>query len=208
MPIIYLIDNKSFIPGMTDYTKLSEEELVACLQQDKLNAFKEIYARYWRKLFSAAFKRLKNKDLSEEIVQELFTNLWVKRHSLHLENGVAAYLYTSVSHYVIDYYRKELVREKYRQQFKVIHNDMDNSTEESILLKDLTETIESEISQLPDKCRSVFELSRKEHKSNKEIALYLGISEKTVENHLTKALKKLHLGLSHYLGILMFLWFL
>lgn len=193
---------------MTDYTILSEEELVVYLKQDKLNAFKEIYTRYWKRLYSAAYKRLKNKELCEEIVQELFTNLWIKRQTLHINTGLAAYLYSSVSHYVIDQYRKELVREKYREAFKVIHSQQtDNSTEEAILLKDLTDTIESEISHLPDKCRSVYELSRKEHKSNKEIAMYLGISEKTVENHLTKALKRLQIGLNHYLGLVLFLCF-
>lgn len=194
---------------MIDYNKLSEKELVDYLKQDKLNAFREIYSRYWKTMYSAAFKRLKSKELSEEIVQELFTTLWVKRHSLNINNGVAPYLYTAVSHAVIDHYRKEMVREKYKQAFKVIHfADSDNSTEETILLRDLNETIESEISQLPDKCRSVYELSRKEYKTNKEIALHLGISEKTVENHLTKALKRLQVGLNHYLYMALPLLFL
>ncbi|WP_448702444.1 RNA polymerase sigma-70 factor [Mucilaginibacter sp. AW1-3] len=186
---------------MTDYAKLSEVELVELLREDELNAFKEIYKRYWKKLYGSAYKRLKNKELSEEIVQELFTTLWFKRQSIHINHGVSAYLYSSVMHHVIDHFRKESVREKYREAFKVIHNDLDNSTEEAILLKDLTDTIELEINLLPDKCRSVYTLSRKEHKSNKEIALYLGISEKTVENHLTKALKRLQLGLGHYLTL-------
>ena len=192
---------------MTDYTRLSEEELVVLLKEDRLNAFREIYKRYWKRLYGAAYKRLKSKEQAEEIVQELFTSLWVKRQSLQISTGVSAYLFSSVSHLVIDHYRKEMVRERYREAFVLTHPDADNSTEEAILLKDLTETIESEISQLPDKCRSVYELSRKEHKSNKEIASYLGISEKTVENHLTKALKRLQLGLSHYLGLLLFLLF-
>jgi RNA polymerase sigma-70 factor (family 1) len=183
---------------MTEYNKLSEKELVDYLKQDKLSAFKEIYERYWKPLYGAAYKRLKSKELAEEIVQELFTTLWIKRHTLNISAGVAGYLYNAVTHQVIDHYRKELVREKYKQAFRVIHNDMDNSTEEAIMLKELTETIESEISLLPDKCRSVYELSRKEHKSNKEIAIVLGISEKTVENHLTKALKRLQLGLNNY----------
>jgi len=186
---------------MTDYAKLSEVELVELLRDGDLGAFKDIYKRYWKKLYGAAYKRLKSKELSEEIVQELFTNLWFKRHSFHINHGVDAFLYSSVMHLVIDHFRKESVREKYREAFKVVHNDMDNSTEEQILLKDLADTLELEINQLPDKCRSVYTLSRKEHKSNKEIALYLGISEKTVENHLTKALKKLQLGLSHYLTL-------
>jgi RNA polymerase sigma-70 factor (family 1) len=190
---------------MIDYANLPEEELVVLLREDELNAFKEIYKRYWKKLYAAAYKRLKNKELSEEIVQELFTNLWFKRQSFHFNHGVASYLYASVMHYVIDHYRKESVRERYRENFKVVHNETDNSTEESILLKDLTDTIESEISLLPEKCRSVYTLSRKENKTNKEIAQYLGISEKTVENHLTKALKRLQLGLSHYLSLALLL---
>jgi RNA polymerase sigma-70 factor (ECF subfamily) len=73
------------------------------------------------------------------------------------------------------------------------------------MLKDLTSVVENEISQLPDKCRSVYELSRNQHKTNKEIAQHLGISEKTVENHLTKALKRLRFGLGHYLPAFIFL---
>jgi RNA polymerase sigma factor (sigma-70 family) len=80
----------------------------------------------------------------------------------------------------------------------LVNADFDSSTEDEIMLRDLKNTIALEVSQLPDKCRSVYELSRIEHKSNKEIASHLGISEKTVENHLTKALKRLKLGLDHY----------
>ena len=70
------------------------------------------------------------------------------------------------------------------------------------MLKDMMQSIESEVNQLPDKCRSVYELSRIENKTNKEIAQYLDISEKTVENHLTKALKRLRLNLGHYIVLI------
>lgn len=102
---------------------------------------------------------------------------------------------------VIDQHRKELVKERYKEAFKIVHSELDNTTENELMLKELTYTIEEEVSHLPDKCKSVYQLSRNEHKTNKEIALYMGISEKTVENHLTKALKKLRVGLSHYLMI-------
>jgi RNA polymerase sigma-70 factor (family 1) len=181
---------------MSDFTTFSDEDLLLLLKQDKLSAFKELYVRHWKKLYSDAYKRLKSKEVAEEIVQEIFTNFWLKRESLQI-NVVAAYLHAAVATRVIDQYRKELTRAKYREAFKVVHAEADNSTEETIMLKDLVYTIEAEVSQLPDKCRSVYELSRNEHKTNKEIALYLGISEKTVENHLTNALKKLRVGLSH-----------
>lgn len=187
---------------MTDFTELSEDELMRLLRLDKLQAFRELYSRYWKKLFDEAYKRLRSKEQAEEVVQELFTNLWTKRQSIQINTTISAYLFSSVAHHVIDIYRKEMVRVKYSQAFKIVNTEADTSTEDGIMLKDLTYTIEEEISHLPDKCRSVYELSRKEHKTNKEIASYLGISEKTVEQHLTKALKKIRFTLSHYLLVL------
>jgi RNA polymerase sigma-70 factor (family 1) len=191
--------------GMTDFTKLSDDDLIRRLKSDEFGAFKELYIRHWKALFSEAYKRLKNRELSEEAVQDLFANLWAKRHGLQINTTVGGYLFVSIGHYVIDHYRKEMIRMKYRADFKTGHSEADYSTENTIMLKDLTSTVESEISQLPDKCRSVYELSRNEHKTNKEIAQHLGISEKTVENHLTKALKRLRFSLSHYLSVFIFL---
>jgi RNA polymerase sigma-70 factor (family 1) len=190
---------------MSDFTKLSEEELMSLLRQDQLSAFRELYVRHWKKLYADAYKRLKNRELAEEIVQEVFSNLWIKRARLQINTTLGGYLYSAVSHQIIDQYRKEVVRSKYKEAFKIVHSEVDNSTEDEIMLKELTVTIENEVSQLPDKCRSVYELSRKEHKSNKEIALQLSISEKTVENHLTNALRRLRHGLSHYLMIVVIL---
>jgi RNA polymerase sigma-70 factor (ECF subfamily) len=187
---------------MTDFSKLNEEELISLLQQDKLGAFREIYTRYWKVLYAEAYQRLKSKELSEEIVQELFTAVWHKRYAINVKTTLGGYLYSSVSNLVIDYYRKELVRLKYKESLKVVYSEADTSTEDAIMLKDMMQSIESEVNQLPDKCRSVYELSRIENKTNKEIAQYLGISEKTVENHLTKALKRLRLNLGHYIVLI------
>ncbi len=181
------------------FTSHSDDELLVSLKRDELGAFKEIYGRYWKKMFGEAYKRLKSKELAEEVVQEIFTSFWLKRHTLQATTNIGGYLHLAVYNGVIDLYRKEQVKEKYKQAFKVVHSELDTSTEDSIFMKELVYSIETEVSNLPDKCRSVYELSRNEHKSNKEIAVYLGISEKTVENHLTRALKKLRVGLSHYL---------
>jgi RNA polymerase sigma-70 factor (family 1) len=190
---------------MTDFTTLGEDELINLLQQDKLGAFREIYTRYWKQLYADAYKRLKNKEMAEEIVQEVFTSLWHKRGALNITQTLGGYLFTSVSNLVIDQYRKDLVRARYKESFKLVYSETDNSTEDAILVKELEHTIEHEVNSLPDKCRSVFELSRVEHKTNKEIASELGISEKTVEHHITKALKHIRVGLGNYLSIIVIL---
>jgi RNA polymerase sigma-70 factor (family 1) len=190
---------------MTDFNTLGEDELINLLQQGKLGAFREIYTRYWKQLYANAYKRLKNKEMAEEIVQEVFTSLWHKRGALNITQTLGGYLFTSVSNLVIDQYRKNLVRARYKESFKLVYSETDNSTEDAILVKELEHTIENEVNSLPDKCRSVFELSRVEHKTNKEIACELGISEKTVEHHITKALKHIRLGLGNYLSIIVIL---
>ncbi|MDF2432644.1 MAG: hypothetical protein JWP44_2275 [Mucilaginibacter sp.] len=95
---------------MGDFTKFSDQQLILLLKQDKLSAFREIYARYWKKLYSEAYKRLKSKELAEEVVQEIFTNFWLKRQSLQITTTINGYLYLAVANQVIDHYRKELVR--------------------------------------------------------------------------------------------------
>ena len=185
-----------------DISRLSDDELLVLIKQDKLSAFKELYSRYWKKLYAEAYKRLSSKELAEEIVQELFANLWLQRHARQINSTVGGYLYNAVTNRVIDQYRKEMVRNRHRDAMMVTHAEADNATEDAIMLRDLAYAIETEVSQLPDKCRQVYELSRNEYKSNKEIALMLGISEKTVENHLTKALKRLRVGLGHYLPVI------
>jgi RNA polymerase sigma-70 factor (family 1) len=187
---------------MTNYKQLSEEDLMDLLRQDSLGAFREIYTRNWKALYAEAYKRLKDKDQAEEIVQDLFAAFWNKRSTLQVNETLAGYLYTSVGYRVIDYYRREQIRQKHRQALEITFTEADHSTENNIMVKDLEYSINMAVGQLPDKCRSVYELSRVSHKTNKEIAEHLGISEKTVENHITRALRKLRVSLGSYLTLL------
>lgn len=181
---------------MKDFEKFSDEKLSIMLFNGDAGAFEEIFNRYWLKLYVAAYKRVKSREVAEEIIQDLFTLLWTKKESVQIHTSLAAYLYTSVRYMVFNHFQKEMVRENFKGTFLVSNTFYDNSTEETVLLNDLNRNIEKEVSHLPPKCRSVFELSRKENKTNREIAEVLGISEKTVEGHLTKAIKQLKLGLT------------
>lgn len=180
--------------------KPTDNELVALLQQDELSAFVEIYNRYWSRLYNVAYKRIKDHETCQEIVQDVFTNFWTKRIGLTLTLGLSNYLFTAVKNQVIDHYRKQVVRNNFR--FGLTHYDYDNSNEQTILLRDLQKHIVSLVDQLPDKCKSVYQLSRIENRSNKEIATLLNISEKTVEGHLTKALKQLRISLTGFLSLI------
>lgn len=192
---------------MRDIEKLSDEELSALLAEEVTAAFHEIFNRYWSHLYATAYQRVRNKEAAEEIVQDLFTSLWVKRKNVQIHTSLAAYLFTSVRYRVLNHIEKEAVRKNYKDALQIVTTVCENPTEETVFLNDLTRKIDKEIDLLPSKCRSVFELSRKEYKTNKEIAVMLGISEKTVENHLTKAITRLRLKLSDAISLVFILGF-
>ncbi len=186
---------------------LSDHDIIILLKQDDEAAFEELYNRYWSRLYAAAYKRVKSGETAGEIVQDLFTSIWKNRRSLQIRTSCEAYLFTAVRYLVLHHLEKEIVREKYRNSLRPLAHDYDNSTEEIIFRDDLREHLEKAVADLPSKCRSVFELSRMENKTNREIAEALGISEKTVENHLTKAISRIKLQLAgiFFLLLLFFL---
>lgn len=185
---------------------LNDNELAEKLRQGSNAAFEEIYKRYWDKLFNSAHKRLADFELCEEVVQDIFVKLWEKRELLSINTGLSNYLHTAVKYSVIDYYRKRLTEDAFISG-QLLLAQTDNSTEDNIILNDLKRYLEILIEQLPVKCRSVYQLSRAEHKTNKEIAAILNISEKTVEGHLTKALQSLRFGMAEYLPLAVLIFF-
>lgn len=182
---------------MPDLNILSDEELTLLLKEEQIDAFEELYNRYWDKLYAAAYKRLRSREISEEIVQDFFTSLWLNRKTNAIRSSFAGYVFTAVRYLVLNYIQKEIVRNAYKHGLLV--DKADNSTEETVIANDLLLNINKEVELLPLKCKSVFEMSRREHKTNKEIALELGISEKTVENQLTKALRRLRISLNGFI---------
>jgi len=187
---------------MNNFSESTDDELILLLQEGDSAAFKEIYNRYWDRLFNSAFKRLNNAELCEEIVQDVFTKLWIKRDGLAFTAGLSNYLFTAIRYNVIDTYRRQLLKTNYHKSMQQAKPDYTNITEENIFVRDLKAFVENELNHLPAKCRSVYELSRHQHKTNKEIALLLNISEKTVEGHLTKALAQLRLSLSEFMMVI------
>lgn len=180
---------------MNDLERLSDEALLGLLHDENRLAFNVLYNRYWKKLYNTASKRIKDREAAEEIVQDLFTSLWINRKKIRIHTSFESYLHGSVRYLIIACFQRQVNKLRFEEGFSKVNSLSDNTTEDFILTNDLIESLNRKVYALPDKCRSVFQLSRKDHKSNKEIAAALGISEKTVENHMTKALKLLRVGL-------------
>jgi len=169
----------------------TDEQLLLFMKEDKVFAFDEIYNRYWAKLFSQAYKRLGSRETTEELLQDLFTKLWINRNQIIINSSLGAYLSGSIKYLVLNQLEKEAVRKKFvliHKQASVTYN---NLTEETIISQELEGLVVQEVERLSPKCKSVFVLSRFDQYSNKDIAQQLNISEKTVENQITKAIKLL-----------------
>lgn len=174
---------------------LSDEGLIALIRENDLAAFERIYNKYWSKLYLSAYNIIRDRQISEDITQEVLVNLWMKRTSLEL-NSLNAYLYTAVRYQVFNVIRSGKVRADRFNKLEELFSS--NGGEYLLSEKDINRLLEQGIAELPEKCRQIFIMSRKEHLSTKEIAERLGIAPKTVENQLTVALNRLRKTLGDF----------
>lgn len=171
---------------MPPYIASEDNELQLLLAQGDQYAFTEIYRRYWDKLLAIAFNHTRDRSLAEDIVQNLFVNLWERRNNLGIDN-LDHYLATAVKFAVFkEYYRKQKRESNLLSKLSVEEEEL---IDERISAKFLEEYIFGLADHLPEKCRLVFKYSRMNHMTIREIAKKMGINTKTAEAHLTKALK-------------------
>lgn len=167
---------------------IKDKELLDQLKNNEKLAIEKIYNLYWEDLFLSAFNLLKNKEACEEIVQDVFITVWEKRTELQITYTLKGYLYGMVRFKVLNFLRSNSKEyptddtEGIEKRFQCI------TPETNLIYKEYEVYLESIIQSLPEKGREVYLLSRYEQLSNKEIALRLNISLKTVENHMTKSL--------------------
>ncbi|MBB5440232.1 RNA polymerase sigma-70 factor (ECF subfamily) [Pedobacter sp. AK017] len=176
------------------YADLSDRQLLDLLQEGNERALSEIYERYWSKLYLQAYNVIRDRQVSEDIVQEIIVQLWVKR-SVNQIDCLKAYLYTCVKYQVF----KALPLVKHKPVIYPDHFSFVNDTDSPLITKDIQRLLDEAIANLPLKCRNVFNLSRKDHLSTKEVAMRLGITPKTVENQLTIALRRIRFALDKVL---------
>ncbi|MDO5980183.1 RNA polymerase sigma factor [Flavivirga spongiicola] len=186
---------------MTLTRKRIDEDLVERLRNNDEEALSIIYKEYWEIMYLSAYNLLKNRAVSEDVVQEVFFSFWQKRSTLEIKVSIRSYLYTSVTYKVYDYFRKnkKMIKEELFQHFDEKVQAL--TPETKLIHKELVDYIDSLITQLPPKRLEVFKLSREEQLSNQEIAKRLGISKRTVEGHITKALIFLRSSLGVHISI-------
>lgn len=177
---------------------MTDEDLIALIRENDLGAFERIYNKYWSKLYLSAYNIIRDRQVAEDVTQEVLVNLWIKRANLKL-TSLNAYLYTSVRYQVFNVIRSGKVRADLFNRLEELFSN--NGGEELLSEKEINRLLEQGVAGLPEKCRQIFIMSRKEHLSTKEIAERLGIAPKTVENQLTVALNRLRKTLGDFVCI-------
>lgn len=184
-----------------DYMNSSDMDLTDRLNHGDQCAFDEIYRRYWKDLYTGAFYVTKDQDAAMDLCQDIFVWIWQSRGNLRMQN-IRVYLKAAVRYKAANFIRHGKVKESFFT--KIAHSGkLVSADSDELEVKELTQMIRQFAEGLPERSRQIFQLSRFEELSNKEIASRMSISEKTVENQITLALKKLRISLSR-LNILFF----
>lgn len=184
--------------------EMAQETVVQHIQVED-SSFEALFKSNFRRLFSYALTLLRDDSHAEEIVQNVFYKIWEKKGRIDIQTSVTAYLYRSVYNDCINYLKHKKVKAAYIQHKSwAQYNESDNATSK-VQLSELQKKLDTALSELPEQCRTIFQMSRFEELKYQEIAARLGISVKTVENQMGKALRILRTKLADYLPVFIFI---
>ncbi|MCS4227007.1 MULTISPECIES: RNA polymerase sigma factor [Sphingobacterium] len=178
------------------YFSWSEEELLSEIQRGDYAAFTEVYNRFAAKLYSFSQKIELDTADREDIIQEVFSALWVRREVIQIDN-LGAWLYMSVRKQALYQLRKKKYRDNHIQSIINFVTPFYDPILGQIQEKELQHFLDRQLEKLPPRAQEVFRLSRQEHLTYKEIAEQLGISEKTVRKQVQNVLKIFRYKLGH-----------
>ncbi|REL38069.1 RNA polymerase sigma-70 factor [Rhodohalobacter sp. SW132] len=170
---------------------LNDTKLVQKIIEGSEEAFREIYWLYCDQLHRLAFQFLRDQQLAEDAVQDIFLKLWNQRHQLDENRSIKGFLLISLKNHVLNLLKINKRRILRQFEYSRINTNKVNETDGAVICSELHSLIEHCLENLPVAKRRVYELKRVGDFSNKEIASELGLSENTVKSHYYLAKKKM-----------------
>lgn len=164
--------------------------------------FDQIYLENFPTLHRYAYTILNDRELAEEMVHQVFLKILERTEPVDLHTSLKSYLLRSVNNECLNYIKHQKVRQNYHSYAIHSMRDRVENPSSKLACQELELHIAQAINDLPEQCRTIFQLSRFEDLKYGEIAIQLGISVKTVESHMRKALKRLRLELADYLPLI------
>jgi len=175
---------------MSSYSALSDITIADLLLSGDPVAFTEIFNRYWHKMFVHALKMTGDEDEAADLVQEVFTTLWTKAQAGEIQiQNLPGYLYMSTRNRVLNCMRQKKTQTNLEAALLSFIQDNQYSVLDKITEQELASALDNEITNLPPAMRRIFEMSRKNYLSYKEIGQALNISDNTVKKQISNAIK-------------------
>lgn len=173
---------------MKEFSHLDDNEILLAFIAGEKYAYEVIYDRFWPLLYRHARKMLQNEEDAKDVVQEVFTMLWTRVNEQTIKPPLGAFLYTCTRNKILDLIKHAQVKAKYTNSLKELMDNTPVLPDALCIERELASQIEQEVQRLPAKMRAIFELSRKEYKTHKEISEQLNISDQTVKKQVSNAL--------------------
>lgn len=188
---------------------ISEKIYLSALKNDDVKAFDKLFSEYGKRLYHFAYGYLKSKEEAEGVVQEVFLKIWKNRKQINPDLSFKAYLFKIAYHYILELFEQNTRQQAYRHTIIEEAIEFTDETNEVLNYHFLLEKVETLIQKLPSRQKEILLKRKKDGIPVKEIATQLGISPKTVENHLTEAIKNLKNGLGNEdISVLLFFFFI
>lgn len=191
---------------MTDYSKADEINLLQAIHAGEESALKSIYTNYYQKLCIYILNFTTDQNLVEDVVQDTFLKLWNKRENLRTDGSLNAYLYKVTYNNFIDNYRKTKRLDEEMDNIKLasLAELLDEDHEE--IFSQRLQKVKEAIEQLPSRCKEIFLMNKEQGMRYQQIADELGISVKTVENQIGKALQAIRANIYLIIAIILTLF--
>lgn len=183
---------------MESLSHLSDDELLLEFQSGNHHAYEIIYNRHWKSLYQHANAMLANDEEAKDVVQDVFTNLWLKANTINANTPLAPFLFCATRNNILNRIKHLKVKAKFDEHIQYAFDHLTELPDSSLIAKELAKQIEEGTQIMPPKMRQIFMMSRHEHLAHKEISEQLNISDKTVKRQITNALNILRVKLELY----------
>ncbi|MEM1321825.1 MAG: RNA polymerase sigma-70 factor [Bacteroidota bacterium] len=181
-------------------TNPTDEQLLALLKAGDRGAFRQLFDRYYKYLLVTVINISGDRELAREVGQEVFFEVWKKREQIAVKGPLKSYLRRAAVNRMLNQLKARRLQYLDDEQMPELSTRPADDPQQQLQADDLQSIIQQAIDALPERCRLVFTLCRLEGLSHKEVAAQLGISTKTVENQMLKALKQLRKAVQPYVS--------
>lgn len=173
---------------MNQLNNINDEDLCKRIKSGEKDAYQILFEKYAPRIYNFSLTYLKNRDDAEELVQNVFLKIWEKRNSLDATQNLKSFIFKIAVNTIYDFIRRKNIEHAYEDYARLNFKPNENYTWHSVIFEEMKNNLDKLVLQLPEQQQKIFQLSKLEGLTNKEISQKLKLSKRTVENHLYRAL--------------------